>query len=68
MQLDRIDGGLEFDWGKTSRDYAAFRHGYPESFYELLSALGVGRPGQRILDLEQARACWPARLPGAGPW
>jgi 2-polyprenyl-3-methyl-5-hydroxy-6-metoxy-1,4-benzoquinol methylase len=51
MQLDRIDGGLEFDWGKTSRDYAAFRHGYPESFYELLSALGVGRPGQRILDL-----------------
>ena len=51
MQLEHIDSGTEFDWGKTSNDYAAFRHGYPESFYALLSSLGVGLPGQRILDL-----------------
>jgi len=51
MQLEHIDGGLEFDWGKISHDYAAFRHGYPESFCELLFSLGVGLPGQRILDL-----------------
>jgi hypothetical protein len=29
-----IDGGKEFDWGKTSGDYAAFRDIYPDAFYE----------------------------------
>jgi SAM-dependent methyltransferase len=28
-----------------------FRPGYPEEFYDLLARLGVGLPGQRILDL-----------------
>jgi SAM-dependent methyltransferase len=46
-----IDNEREFDWGKTSQDYAAYRSGYPESFYEVLAALGIGKPGQRILDL-----------------
>jgi len=46
-----IDNEREFDWGKTSQDYAAYRSGYPELFYEVLAALGIGRPGQRILDL-----------------
>ena len=51
MKRKHIDNEREFDWGKTSRDYAVYRSGYPESFYELLAALGIGRPGQRILDL-----------------
>src|SRR5690606_8563976 len=51
MKLPHVDGAREFDWGRTSADYATFRPGYPEAFYELLSALGVGRRGQRILDL-----------------
>jgi SAM-dependent methyltransferase len=51
MKLDHVDGGNVFDWGRTSRDYAAFRPGYPEDFYDLLSRLGIGIPGQRILDL-----------------
>jgi SAM-dependent methyltransferase len=46
-----IDDGREIDWGKASRDYSAYRPGYPEEFYELLAKLGVGVPGQRILDL-----------------
>ena len=51
MKRKNIDNEREFDWGKTSQDYAAYRSGYPESFYEVLSALGVGRAGQKILDL-----------------
>ena len=32
-------------------DYAAHRPGPPARLYDLLAALGVGRPGQRLLDL-----------------
>jgi SAM-dependent methyltransferase len=28
-----------------------YRPGYPESFYDVLAALGIGRPRQKILDL-----------------
>ena len=51
MKRKNIDNEREFDWGKTSEDYAAYRSGYPESFYDVLTALEIGRPGQRILDL-----------------
>ncbi len=46
-----IDGGKTIDWGRTSDDYATHRPGPPPSFYAKLLALGVGQPGQRILDL-----------------
>jgi SAM-dependent methyltransferase len=49
--IPSVDDGKPFDWGKTSSDYSAFRPGYPDSFYALLDALDVGKPGQRILDL-----------------
>jgi len=48
---DAIDRGRAFDWGKTSADYSRHRPGYPPSFYERLLALGIGRAGQRVLDL-----------------
>ena len=51
MKRKNIDNEREFDWGRTSQDYAAYRSGYPDSFYEVLAALGIGTPGQRILDL-----------------
>ena len=51
MKLTTIDNEREFDWGKTSQDYAAYRSGHPESFYEVLGALGIGKSGQQILDL-----------------
>jgi SAM-dependent methyltransferase len=47
----KIDEGRAFDWGKTSQDYAVYRPGYPASFYTVLQAVGIGRPGQEILDL-----------------
>lgn len=46
-----IDAGKEFDWGRTSADYAQHRPGPPPSFFERLRVLGIGLPGQRVLDL-----------------
>lgn len=66
-QLDRIGGGLmqgfsnrlaqvaqygkQIDFGKTASDYGRYRAGYPDELFRRLKALGVGREGQRILDL-----------------
>lgn len=49
--LGPIDPGRTIDWGRTSADYARHRPGYPPSFHARLSALEIGRAGQRILDL-----------------
>jgi SAM-dependent methyltransferase len=46
-----IDHGRVADWGRTSVDYATYRPGPPASFFDRLAALGVGLPGQHILDL-----------------
>lgn len=46
-----IDAGRPFDWGRMSHDYAVYRPGPPDSYYDMLATLGVGRAGQRILDL-----------------
>ncbi|MCQ2593610.1 MAG: hypothetical protein MJ188_12595 [Treponema sp.] len=32
MKLENIDKGNNFDWGKTSKDYAKYRDIYPEAF------------------------------------
>lgn len=39
------------DFGKAAGDYAAYRKGFPESFFKRLSQEGIGKKGQRILDL-----------------
>jgi len=49
--LGSEDPGMTIDWGKTSLDYAKYRPGPPPSFYQRLSALGVGLIEQKILDL-----------------
>jgi len=51
LKRANIDNEREFDWGRTSTDYAKYRSDYPESFYDTLQILGVGNPGQHILDL-----------------
>lgn len=51
QQISTIDNGQSFDWGRTSEDYARHRPGPPRSFYDRLVALGVGLPGQHVLDL-----------------
>jgi SAM-dependent methyltransferase len=49
--INPTDGPRVIDWGKTSADYAEWRPDYPPEFYHRLAALGVGLPGQTILDL-----------------
>src|SRR5687767_3553212 len=49
--LGSHDGDKVIDWGKTSEDYSVHRPGPPPSFFARLAALGIGREGQRILDL-----------------
>lgn len=42
-------GGL--NWNATSSDYALHRPTYPASFFNLMKLMGIGQPGQQILDL-----------------
>ncbi|MDA1077367.1 MAG: class I SAM-dependent methyltransferase, partial [Proteobacteria bacterium] len=51
QSFESIDAGRGFDWGRTAEDYDRHRPGPPESFYRRLTALDVGLPGQRVLDL-----------------
>jgi ubiquinone/menaquinone biosynthesis C-methylase UbiE len=39
------------DFGKAAADYGRWRQGFPAEFFARLEALGVGLPGQRLLDL-----------------
>lgn len=39
------------DFSKAAGDYAAYRKGFPDSFFKRMSEDGIGRPGQKILDL-----------------
>lgn len=41
----------KLDWSVTSQDYRDFRPGYTDKHFKLLDLLGVGLPGQQILDL-----------------
>ena len=39
------------DFGRTARDYAAYRAGFPDEFFSRLAAMDVGLRGQRVVDL-----------------
>ncbi len=62
MQNPDIDAGRAFDWGKTSADYATYRDIYPSELYERLVALGVGAPGQSVLDLGTGTGVLPRNM------
>ena len=42
---------MQVDFGRTAADYARHRAGFPEELFERLVARGIGRAGQRVLDL-----------------
>jgi SAM-dependent methyltransferase len=60
------DAGRDIDWGRTAEDYAAWRPGYPASFFERLRELEVGLPGQRVLDLATGTGALALPLAAAG--
>ncbi|MBQ5347922.1 MAG: class I SAM-dependent methyltransferase [Ruminococcus sp.] len=66
MKLDFIDNGKEFDFGKISEDYAEFRNIYPRGMYEKLGGFGIGRSGQKILDLGSGTAVLPINMSRTG--
>ena len=66
MKLDHIDKGNEFDFGKTSNDYAVYRNIYPDSMYEKLISFGVVREGIKVLDLGSGTAILPINLSRIG--
>lgn len=66
MKLTSIDSGNDFDFGKTSADYAVFRDIYPNSMYDKLIAFGIGKQEQRILDLGSGTAVLPMNLSKTG--
>jgi SAM-dependent methyltransferase len=43
--------GKSVSFGRAADDYGRFRAGYPDELYRRLAAIGIGCPGQRILDL-----------------
>lgn len=62
MQLKNVDKGNEFDFGRTSEDYARFRDIYPADMYEKLVGFGIGLAGQRVLDLGSGTAILPLNM------
>jgi len=42
---------VNVDFGLTANDYARHRAGFPESFFERVSAFGIGTQGQTLIDL-----------------
>jgi len=65
INLATIDHGKAFDWGRTSADYAKYRDIYPASFYAKLREIGIGLPGQHVLDLGTGTGVLPRNLGSA---
>ena len=66
MNIKSIDKGNDFDFGRTSAEYAEYRDIYPKSMYDKLISFGIGRKGQRILDLGSGTAVLPVNLSHTG--
>ena len=62
MKLTYIDNNNSFDFGKTSDNYARFRDIYPQSMYDKLIEMGIGKESQHILDLGSGTAVLPMNL------
>jgi len=62
MKLNSIDNGNEFDWGKTSQDYAKYRDIYPQEFYEKILSLGLCKDRQKALDIGTGTGVIPRNM------
>lgn len=61
-----IDNGAFFDFGLTSENYGKYRDIYPKSMYDFLVQFGVGKKGQKIIDLGSGTAILPMNLYNTG--
>ena len=62
QKISDIDGGREFDWGRTSEDYARYRDIYPDELYNKLLSHGYCVKGQTVLDIGTGTGVIPRRL------
>ena len=66
ISISYIDDGKNFDWGKTSEDYAKYRDIYPDEFYQYILKLGLCKDGQRVLDIGTGTGVLPRNMYGYG--
>ncbi len=57
---------MRADFGPTAADYARHRPGFPAEFFARLKALGIGLPGQRLIDLGTGTGDLARRFAAAG--
>ena len=62
MIIKDIDDGKDFDWGKTSKDYAKYRDIYPQEFYDYILNLGLCKDGQKVLDIGTGTGVLPRNM------
>lgn len=66
MKLKSIDNGNNFDWSMASSDYAKYRDIYPKEMYQMLNCFGVGKKGQKILDIGTGTGVIPRNMYACG--
>lgn len=66
MKISGVDNNNEFDFGRTSADYAKYRDIYPESLYASLISHGLCIKGQKALDLGTGTGVLPRAMYGHG--
>lgn len=62
MKFKNIDNGNEFDFGKTSAEYAKYRDIYPKELYEKLYDLGIEHENTAWLDMGTGTGVLPFNL------
>ena len=62
MELNSIDEGQNFDFGKTAFAYAEYRDIYPKELYDRLRSLSVAADGTAWLDLGTGTGVLPKNL------
>ncbi|MDO4465700.1 MAG: class I SAM-dependent methyltransferase [Bacillota bacterium] len=62
MKKENIDHGENFEWSRTSEDYAKFRDIYPNEFYNYILHLGLCQKGQNVLDIGTGTGVLPRNM------
>jgi len=62
LEHNKIDNDTAFDFGKTSFDYSKYRDIYPNSMYQKLYDIGIGRKNQKILDFGTGTGVFPRAM------